>query len=258
MTTAFTPEDWDRYAVCYDSLLSLHPYRGMLKKVAEQSLLHEPSKILDASCGTGNFALTLAHLAGSDPWSLLGVDMSTAMLSLAGKKCAELSSCQFTPANLDVRLPFADTSFSQVVSLNTLYAVTSPAQTLKEFHRVLKQGGHLLLVTPRDDYENGFILREHCWSKKPLSYWAGIHNDPVREEQLVREAIKDNSVIEAMLEVARINREIAKTGKHHFLTTAELISLLGSCGFAVTQTSSVYAGQDDFVIAEKRSNHATY
>jgi SAM-dependent methyltransferase len=253
MLESFSPADWERYALYYDALLHLSPYRDMLRLVSKHILTSGPTRILDASCGTGNLPITLQQLESDGAWSLLGVDMAETMLARAREKCASLPHCSFKVVDLNAPLPFLDSCFTQVASLNTLYATENPSQTLHEFHRVLESGGTVFIVTPRCDYENGVILKEHCGSEKPLAYWGGIHDDPVREETLVREAIQDESIVMAMLEIARINRHIAHNSRYHFFTTAELIRLVESCGFQVESYERVYARQDDFIIARKGS-----
>ncbi len=253
MQDSFSIEDWERYALCYDFLLHLNPYREMLEVVARRLLALKPQLILDASCGTGNLPITLRDDVSRTGWSLVGVDAAESMLDRARMKCASLHECSFQSVDLNRTLPFHDTTFTQVVSLNTLYAVENPTHTLREFHRVLRCGGQILIVTPRCDYENGMILRAHAKSEKPPSYWEGLHDNPEREERLVREAIQDESVVAALLEVARINRAIAESQSHHFFSTHGLSELITSCGFTIQSCMPVYADQDDFIIAEKRS-----
>jgi SAM-dependent methyltransferase len=43
-------------------------------------------------------------------------------------------------------LPFADASFTQVASLNSLQVWTDPARALAELHRVLEPGGRIAVV----------------------------------------------------------------------------------------------------------------
>lgn len=243
--------DWNLYAKCYDSILALSPYRDMLQEVAKKSLSLGDGRILDASCGTGNFILARQQQR-QHPDQIIGVDSSTSMLNQALEKCTQVQNCSFRLTDLNCTLPFLDESFDQVVSLNTLYAVHKPEVTLREFFRVLKPGGYLLLVNPETGFENGLILKAHAKSNRPDTYWTGIHSNTKREEKLVREALGDNAVVEEMLLVARYNRAIAKSVHFHFFTQIEMRSLIAQAGFQPPTISSTYADQDHFVVAQKR------
>ena len=242
--------DWDTYAECYDALLSLKPYTTMLEEVAQQLLLHNHERILDASCGTGNFVLTLSRFP-TTAMRVVGVDRAGAMLNRARKKCETRTNCTFAESDLNNPLPFETDSFSAVVSINTLYAVRNPAFTLSEFYRVLESGGTLLLVVPLRGYENGLILKEHAKSTKSDEYWTNLHESPLREEKLINEAIDDERIRQSLKMVASINREIATTDEFHFFDTEELESIVVDAGFEVLHSSLTYAKQDTLLIARK-------
>lgn len=251
LAQSFFHEDWEEYARCYDSLLHLKPYSNLIEMVARESLTYKEGAILDASCGTGNFEKKFLELQGSEKRIVIGIDTSKEMLARAVQKCAELPTVNFLEADLNTTLPFPDESFSQVVSINTLYAVSSPAETLKEFHRVLAQNGRLLLVTPKHGYENGEILKEHCESSFPSSFWEKAHSSSERESFLIREAVKDEQAVNDMLIVAEYNRNIAINSSFHFFEEKNLLSLITISGFSVIQNSRTYANQALFIIATK-------
>ena len=244
--------DWEEYARCYDFLLHLNPYTSLLDKVARTALSMKPESVLDAACGTGNLAVFLEQHRGSRMPKISCVDVSTAMLSAAKRKYSGLPA-KFTQASLNDRLPFPDQSFDCIVSVNTLYAVKSPDQTLSEFFRVLKLGGMIVLSTPRHGNENGLILREHCRSKKPPAYWRDMHSDPQREADLIREAMPDPSLHREALRVAEWNRIINGDASFHFPDEHMMTTLLEKAGLAITIMSLEYAKQNLFTIAVR--NH---
>lgn len=243
--------DWNDYARCYDSLIHLKPYMSMLKTVASHVKSGPKKSLLDASCGTGNFEQILLESPINHSMSITGVDNSKEMLARARQKCAGSVCVTFIEADLNHPLRFNGDTFSQIVSINTLYAVVNPRYTLEEFYRVLKQEGQLLLVTPKEGYENGEILKEHCESKLPSSFWANVHSSPERESLLIHEAIKEKNVTEDMLAVARHNKSIAANDTYHFFRQEDLAKLLVDVGFSVTQNSRTYADQALFIIATK-------
>lgn len=246
----FSQPDWEKYAVCYDSLLEIKPYTSMLQTVAREALNSPRGSILDASCGTGNFEKVLFD-ERKEEVDITGIDTSCEMLTRAKQKCSLYSSVHFLNADLNNVLPFNNDSFDQIVSINTLYAVSNPEKTLCEFHRVINKEGRLLIVTPKHGYENGLILKSHCNSSLPDEYWTDAHANSEREEKLIREAINDEEVIQNMLTVAKYNRSIAGNCKFHFFSLDTLIELLEKNGFNVKNHSVTYANQSIFITATK-------
>ncbi|HBI23200.1 MAG: hypothetical protein A2Y48_08990 [Nitrospirae bacterium RIFCSPLOW2_12_42_9] len=61
--------------------------------------------------------------------------------------------------NLDVgaditNLPFKSNTIDMILNNNVLEHINEPAKTIKEFYRVLKPGGHLILTVPQGWYEH--------------------------------------------------------------------------------------------------------
>src|SRR5213595_592185 len=50
--------------------------------------------------------------------------------------------------NLDAELPFSDRSFEYITCLEGLEHIENPQQAMREFARVLKSGGHLIISVP--------------------------------------------------------------------------------------------------------------
>jgi ubiquinone/menaquinone biosynthesis C-methylase UbiE len=109
--------------------------------------------VLDAGCGTGNYAVALAK----EGFSVIGTDFATGMLTKAQQKTTEDLSGRvtFKRADLNTPLEFDDARFDHMISISVLQAVADPLFTLSEFHRVLKPGGTLLLSLPRPKSNNG-------------------------------------------------------------------------------------------------------
>jgi ubiquinone/menaquinone biosynthesis C-methylase UbiE len=249
MLRKFGTAGWNRYAADYDCLNELRPYARMVEKVV-RTLRSAEYPILDAGCGTGNLT---ARLADMRTGRVVGIDSSDAMLKQAKRKCAEM---EFHRVDLNSRLPFGDSEFGTIACINTLYALADPAAVLREFSRLLRQQGLLVLATPKLGYENGLILKSHCRSRKPDSYWRDAHASPEREELLVREAIRDRRLAERFLRIARYNRAIAHENSFHFFTASELSRLARESGFLRVRIKETYAGQNLLLVAKRNPTGA--
>jgi len=94
--------------------------------------------VLDAGCGDGYYLGTLARQTG---FSAHGVDISVPAIEAAARR---YSGCEWIVANADRFVPWADRSFSLLLS------VTS-RMNASEFRRVLRDGGRFLLALPAPD-----------------------------------------------------------------------------------------------------------
>jgi 23S rRNA (guanine745-N1)-methyltransferase len=94
--------------------------------------------VLDAGCGDGFYLGSLRQDIG---FSAHGVDISVPALDTAAKRFPE---CEWVVANADRFVPWADNSFSVVMSIT---ARMNPA----EFRRVLRDDGRLLIAVPAPD-----------------------------------------------------------------------------------------------------------
>lgn len=96
---------------------------------------------LDAACGTGRHAAYLASLGHT----VIGVDASPAMLALAR---AKVPAGEFHEADLH-ELPLADDSVDLVVCGIALVHLADIEGPFREFARVLRPGGHLVVSDQR-------------------------------------------------------------------------------------------------------------
>lgn len=104
------------------------------------------ARILDAGCGTGASMRTL-HEFGC----VTGVDVSPLALRHARRAPGALAQAGVAA------IPCAPASFDLVVCLDVLYHawVRSDAAALREFRRVLKPGGWLVMRVPAHDWLRG-------------------------------------------------------------------------------------------------------
>lgn len=110
-----------------------------------RSALHflDPSPtdtILDAGCGDGRLAALVAQRCQV----VHAIDI--AGNSLAPEVRAR-PNIRFAKMNVE-SLAFPDAQFDQIVSVETLEHVLDPERAIREFHRVLKSGGRLVVTYP--------------------------------------------------------------------------------------------------------------
>lgn len=248
MKTQFTHDEWNTYAQSYDVLHTLVPYQKLLSAVGAALAIADGNEVLDAGCGTGNLLQSLVHQYPNATYS--GADSAPSMLTRAEIKCTNWP-VTFYNVDLTKRLPFTDSQFDKIAAVNVLYTLPNPRETLREMHRIIASNGTLVLVTPKWGYENGYVLKEHCQSSQPDTFWKDAHASPEREAYLINLAIDNTRTVQQMLQIAAHNRRIALTTNFTFFTEASLTDALTQSGFSIKTMSYVYANQALMVTAKK-------
>ncbi len=110
-------------------------------------------RVLDLGCGPGDGAVALAR-TGVDA---IGLDYSQGMLDTAKKE--HLVTGRLTRGDAG-RLPFKDGAFDKIVCTNSFHHYPDHQASLREMRRVLKPGGLLVLVDPRQDNVFGRLAIE--------------------------------------------------------------------------------------------------
>ncbi|WP_267641073.1 methyltransferase domain-containing protein [Haloarchaeobius amylolyticus] len=102
-------------------------------------------RVLDVGCGTG-FATEglLAHENVDEVW---GLDQSPDQLEKAYAKFGKHGPVHFHLGDAE-RLPFATDSFDVIWSSGSIEYWPNPVRALREFRRVVKPGGQVLVVGP--------------------------------------------------------------------------------------------------------------
>lgn len=152
--------------------------RRATSKIRAQSLKQLPDggglSILVNGIGTG---LDLPNVPRNHHY--VGLDLTAAMLHRARSRSGNLRIHLIQGDSLN--LPFADDCFDHVVLHLILAVVPDPVQCLKETARVLKTGGHILLL-------DKFLRRnERAWFRRainPLAARIATRLDVVFEDVL--------------------------------------------------------------------------
>src|SRR3989442_8385651 len=173
--------------------------------------LVEGNKVLDFGCSIG----IMTHAIGKLGFEAVGIDYRQSDIDIAND-FFKLPNTIFEVRDLFLD-PFPASSFDCIVFAETIEHVESPAAFLKEFFRILKPRGYLILSTP-----NATSLKNILYA---LSY---------RKEEKRKKIIEE------------INKEIRYSGTHleHIFNWdfPTLTRLLNRCGFEIYQHKFVRSG----------------
>ena len=113
------------------------------RKTVKLANLSATDRVMDVACGTGDltmaFAKGIQSVAGSIP--PIGIDFTYEMLPIARQK----SSLGYINGDA-MSLPLPDACCDVLSIAFGIRNVANPAQAIREFHRVLRPGGRLLIL----------------------------------------------------------------------------------------------------------------
>lgn len=108
-----------------------------IHETVENILRTEPrGKILDVPAGEGALSLRLKNL---------GFDVSCCDLYT---EIFKLADAEVKRGNLDAKLPYEDKTFDYIVCVEGLEHIENPANAMREFARILKENGALIVSVP--------------------------------------------------------------------------------------------------------------
>lgn len=135
---------WEKIASNYDKQSSKFEQAYKLSIEKSKKVLKNTDKVLEIACGTGIISLAIAEQVNS----VIGVDISPKMITIAKEKAAKLSinNVDFKTAD-GYSLKYEDNTFDAVLLFNSLHIVKEPSVLLAEIYRLLKPNGYLITAT---------------------------------------------------------------------------------------------------------------
>ena len=163
---------YETLAPDYDARIDDKPHNAHYDRPNTLALLPDVSglDVLDAACGPGKYAeILLARGA-----RVTGFDLSPTMIELARKRNGGRGT--FFVHDLATPLPdHADASFNGVLCALALHYLPDWTPALREFHRLLKPGGWLVLSVEHPFFEYGYFKSEHYFrTERVTATWKGF------------------------------------------------------------------------------------
>lgn len=137
---------WDLASETFDT----HPGHGIQSKkekdawkdVFREIFPEKDLKILDVGCGTGELSLLFAEMGHK----VTGIDISKNMLEIAKSK-ARTSKANVSFEIGDAENPtYNSSSFDIVFNRHLLWTLPNPEKAIKNWSRVLKNGGKVIII----------------------------------------------------------------------------------------------------------------
>ncbi|MFC1962420.1 class I SAM-dependent methyltransferase [Chloroflexota bacterium] len=117
-----------------------YSYSLRLGLIREALHIHKFTTLLDLGSATGDYAIDLAEQNG----------LTSHLLDINPRRLLFAASCKseklFILQADAISIPFRDNTFDFALMLNSLRYFSSPGQALLECRRVLRPGGHLLII----------------------------------------------------------------------------------------------------------------
>lgn len=130
-----------------NDLMSMGIHRLWKRYTMELTGVRAGNQVLDIAGGTGDLTMKFSDLVGPGGKVILA-DINDSMLKVGRDRLLDRGysgNIEYVQANAEA-LPFEDNSFDVVTMAFGLRNVTDKDQALREFNRVLKPGGRLLVL----------------------------------------------------------------------------------------------------------------
>ena len=154
------------------------------RRWAEWLALDPTSNVLEVASGSGGPAIFLARHVGCE---VMGLDINSHGVAAAARRAEAhqlAGRATFVQADADARLPFPDDTFDAILCVDSANHFARRAHVLKEWHRVLRPGGHALFTDPV--VITGPVSNEELAARSSVGYF--LFTTPGMNERWAEEA----------------------------------------------------------------------
>ncbi|MEI7690062.1 MAG: class I SAM-dependent methyltransferase [bacterium] len=237
-----TSKLWDYCAFAYNrTIKNSVSHQLQFLDILKALNLDVGHKILDAGCGTGNFEKFLAE--HESEIEIIGLDFSNKMIKRAKKNCRKFKNVSFQRANLRKKIDFEKSSFDRITCINALFTINENDLVLKEFYRLLKPGGRVVIADPRPD----------STMKEVIKAYFNFLKGKTKKRKLL--GIFKTFIIAPFVLVVLISSSVIvlleKKGNYHFHSKEEYKKLLTETGLVNIVIGETLSGQDWLITAKK-------
>src|ERR1700677_1368911 len=125
---------------------SIEDFKELARRTAEQ--IPSQSTVLEVAPGPGYFVIELAKLGD---YQITGLDISETFVEIARANAAQADvRVDFRRGNAS-NMPLGNEAFDFILCRAAFKNFSEPTRALAEMHRVLKPGGHALIIDLRRD-----------------------------------------------------------------------------------------------------------
>lgn len=183
-------------------------------------------KLLDLGAGTGVGTLALAR-ALEGRGEVIGLDFAAPMVALANQQ-AQAPNLRFTQGDATDLTDFASNSLDAVVANSFLYLVPDALGALREARRVLRPGGRLVFMEPKEE----------------ASLFSAAKDAVKNSGELLKRPYAASRLVAAMLAWRTMS------GLEGRRTEEQLRTLFSRAGFERVRFEPTLSGLGHYVIAE--------
>lgn len=133
---------WSRFANSYDRDGEYVVGKPILQAIEEKLLKEQPlGNAIEFGCGTGYFTKAIAR----NVRHVVATDLSDMMLDVVKIRLKKFKNITIQKADCEETF-FPAESFDSVFMVNLIHVVDDSSQCLQECHRILRNGGSLIVV----------------------------------------------------------------------------------------------------------------